>query len=219
MNMIDLIKKGDKREIIDAMIENRSRSAQSNVRYEERDINFKGEAIKVLHPDTEFPMPVIRIEKFLETMLDIDDFSLIVNEELYSLEKDDSEKTIEKLKEKDYEIEEENYSFKGYTYNGENDLSHDITLHTFEYEGEHYVFISVHYGADARIGFGPMVCFKINDIDYFMNFTIDVYDSKTDEDFSTYELDDIANYNAEKNEWIRKDNGNTLSLYTPADGY
>src|SRR5690625_1415070 len=151
IKMIDIIRTRDNKKVIEAMIEGRSVSVWSRLKHEQEELNFD-EAIYY-----DGYSHGIRVEKFMDTMLDIDDdFAQEVNEILYQLEKDNSDEVIEILKNKNYDIDDENgyFTVAGYTYNRENDLSRDIVYHIFEYDGESYGFIQVHYGADARVGFG-----------------------------------------------------------------
>lgn len=222
MNMLDIIKTRDNKKVIEAMIEGRSKSVWSLLKDKKPTLNFN-EALYVAYPESDYRQPLIRVEAYLNTMLDIDDdFAQEVNEILYSLEKDDSEKIIEILKEK-YDINTDGYGcFSGYTYNNPDDnfLNRDIVYDVFEYDGDEYALIQVHYGADARVGFGAMVCFKVNDIDYFYDgMRITAYDSVTDEDIEMYQLDEIADYDIENDTWHRKDNGNEIYLHTSADGF
>lgn len=219
--MLTLIKNKNVRDVLTEMIEPRSKGVWSNEREEKSELNFD-DGIEIRFPNESYRMPLIRVEAFFEKLLEIDDFAVEVNEILYSIEKDDSESVIEKLKEKygsDIEDERGYMTVEGYTYNSENDLSRDFTYRIFEYEGDSYVFIQAHHGADARVGFGAMVCFRITDIDYFFSWELMVYDSVTDEDFSTSDLEDIADYDTENNKWIRKENGNEIYLHTVADGF
>lgn len=220
--MLEIIKSRNIRAVITEMIEPRSKSVWRNERENAHELNFD-DGIEVRFPECDYRMPLIRVEAFFDKLLDInDDFAQEANEILYSLKKDNSQDVIDILKEKyDDNIDDDcgYMTVKGYTYNSENDFNRDFTYHIFEYNGDSYVFITVHYGADARVGFGSMVCFKILDIDYFFIWSIQVWDSKTDDDFTTYDLEEIANYDIETDTWTRKDNGNELNLYTVANGF
>lgn len=220
--MLEIIKSRDTRKVIEVMIQPRSKSVWNRECEEKEELDFNN-GIFVKFPEEDFRMPLIRIEAFFDELLDIDDdFAQEANEILYGLEKDDSQAVIDILKEKyGDDIDDENgyMTVKGYTYNSENDFNRDFVYHIFEYDGEPYAFITVHHGADARVGFGSMVCFKITDYDYFFMWDIQIWDSETDEDFNTYQLNDIADYNIETDTWTRKDNGNELNLYTVADGF
>lgn len=216
--MIEIIRTRDNKKVIAEMIEARSTSVWSHLKSEKTELNFTD----AVYYDGFHHL--IRVEKFIDTMLDVDDdFAQEVNEILYSLEKDNVENVIEILNKKyEGEINTEGYGCtSGYTYNNpdSNFLNRDIMYDIFEYDGERYAFIQVHYGADARIGFGAMVCFKVNDIDYFYSgMEITAYNTVTDEDISMYDLDDIATINAE-GDWIETKTGNLISIYSSADGY
>lgn len=220
--MLELIKTRDLRKVLTEMIEPTSKSVWSGERNEKEELNFD-DGIEIRFPESDYRMPLIRIEAFFDKLLDIDDdFAQEVNEILYGLKKDDSQAVIDILKEKyGNDIEDENgyMTVQGYTYNSENDFSRDFIYHIFEYNGDEYVFITIHHGADARVGFGSMVCFKINDIDYFFMWTLQVYDTVTDTDYESYQLEDIANYDIKTDTWIHKETGNEIRLYTVADGY
>lgn len=220
--MIDVIRTRDLRKVLTEMIEPRSLSVWSSERAEKSELNFD-DGIEVLFPEHDYRMALIRIEAFFDKLLDIDDdFAQEVNEILYNIEKDDSEKVIDILKGiygGDIESENGYMTGQGYTYNSENDFSRDFTYHIFEYKRTPYVFITVHHGADARVGFGSMVCFKIDDIDYFFSWSIQVWDSVTDNDYESHQLEEIANYDIETDTWTHKETGNELSLYTVANGF
>lgn len=220
--LLEIIKNRDLRKVLTEMIEPRSKSVWSNEREEKSELNFDN-GIEVRFAEEEYRMPLIRIEAFFDKLLDIDDdFAQEVNEILYSLEKDDSNAVLEILKKKyDDEIDVENGYMvgDGYTYNSENDFTRDFVYHIFEYNGDSYVFISIHHGADARVGFGSMVCFKMVDVDYFFSWNIQVWEKGSDSDYEAHELEDVANYDIETDTWTHKESGNELNLSTVADGF
>lgn len=224
MSMIEIIKTRDNKKVIEAMIEGRQSSVWSFIKSEKPVLDFN-KGVYVKHPDSDFKIPLIATETYMNTIFDIDDdFAQEVNEILYSLEKDNSEKVIEILKEK-YEgdiVDDGYWCFSGYTYNNPDDcyLDRDIVYDIFEYDGDSYAFIQVHYGADARVGFGAMVCFKVKDIEYFFTaMEITAYDSEKDEEIPMYELDDLANYDIESNTWYHKVTGSEIYLHSSAEGY
>lgn len=62
-----------------------------------------------------------------------------------------------------------------YTYNFDNSLSQDIVVHEFEvyagpWEEDHYVFLQIHGGCDARGGFTAPVIFKVTCESYAFGF-------------------------------------------------
>lgn len=220
-NMLDIIKSRDNRKVIGEMIQPRSKSIWNREREEKDELNFD-DGIEIRFAEESFRMPLIRTEAFFDKLLDIDDdFAQEVNEILYGLEKDDSHAVLEILKEKyDDEIETDSgyMTGEGYTYNSENDFTRDFTYHIFEYNREPYVFITVHHGADARWGFGGMVCFKITDYDYFFSWQIQVYD-ESDNDYTTFDLEEIGVYDISTGEWTHIHTGKSIYLHTVADGF
>lgn len=110
----------------------------------------------------------------------------------------------------------------GYTYNDRDccRLDRDIHYTVFKYDGEYYTVFRVHHGADARVGFGDLACFKIREIDYFfISMEISAYIQETDEDIEWYEVEDVATYDKEKEVWIHNEAGYEIILYTNADGF
>lgn len=109
-----------------------------------------------------------------------------------------------------------------YTYNDtdHNRLNRDIHYSIFEYDGEYYIAFSVHYGSDARAGFGDLACFKIIDIDYFYDsMTIEGYVKNEDKCLEWYEIEEIATYDKENNAWFHNETGEEIKLYSPANGF
>ena len=215
--MLEIIRTRDNKKVIDAMIEGRQETVWSWVKREREKLNFNEEALSVDEWGA-----TIKTHIFMNTMLDIDDdFAQTVNEILYTeLEKDNADDILNILKER-YDVDLDGYLCgSGYTYNNPDHcyLDRDIVYHIFEHDMEYYALIQVHYGADARVGFGAMVCFKIHDIDYFFNgMDYDMYDSKTGEDYCKFS-DEVA-YDTDKKKWVILETGNEVTFYTSAGGY
>jgi hypothetical protein len=211
------IENGNKKEVIKAMIEPSYDFVGKKYEY-----NFDFEnGISVIHPDEDFAMPVINIESFMDELLEFDEFTDEVNKWLFEIRNEYLEaKTIDIVKRKFDEVNTNGYlTTSGYTYNFDNDLSRDFLYDIFEYDGESYVLISVHYGADARGGFGDTVCFKIRDIDYFYDVQITYYDTETDMDMTYSDFEEVAVYDKETDTWTNKENGNEINLYNVACGF
>jgi|SRR5699024_3517861 len=216
--MLEIIKTRNNKEVIDAMIEGRQASVWSMIKHDREKINFDEDALII----SEWGVS-IKTHIFMNQMLDIDDdFAQVVNEVLYNeLEKDNAEELLDLLEKYKYDIDREGYLCgSGYTYN-ETDycsLDRDIVYHIFEHEGDPYALIQVHYGADARVGFGAMVCFKINDIDYFFDgMDYSIYNRETEEDYCKF--DDNIDYDEKNKIWIDVISGNEVEFYTSANGF
>jgi hypothetical protein len=159
---------------------------------------------------------LVRTDVWIKEHLEIDEFSKWVNRIMYILQNEaDVElwdyKVCEYLESLGIDVEDEN---NGYTYNDPdyNRLDRDIHYTTFIYDGEMYVIFSVHYGADARVGFGENACFKVSDKDsFYQSMNISVYD-KDDNDIEIWHVEDIATYNKEKDEWIHNETGETINV-------
>lgn len=119
--------------------------------------------------------PLIRVEIFLDILLDSEDeFAKEMTKRML----DNPNTDIEEL---GFDVKTEGYGLgAGYTYNEDNDLTRDILYKVFMYEEEYYTIVSIHYGVDARIGFGRMVCFRVKDIDSFYDRSISGWDRDND---------------------------------------
>lgn len=109
-----------------------------------------------------------------------------------------------------------------YTYNDSdyNRLNRDIQYSIFEYDGEYYIAFSVHYGSDARAGFGDLACFKISDINYFHeSMTIKGWVKSEDKNLEWYEIEEVATYDKESNTWIHNETGEEIELDSLANGF
>ena len=167
---------------------------------------------------------VIRTHKFMEQMLEFDDFTDFVNRFIYKLEKDNQENYFdyviaEQLKEL-YDIE---VSSQGYTYNDPDycHLNRGIHYTVFEHDMEDYVILGVHYGADARAGFCDFACFRLIDYDYFflgMDIWVTVDDGNS-ESLVHSDLEDFANYDKGKDMWVDKKTGEEVWLDSASEGF
>lgn len=214
--MLEIIKTRDNEKVINAMIEGRQTSVWSMIRHEEKKLNFNDDALII----DEYGA-TIKTHIFMNRMLDIDDdFAQKVNEVLYGMEKDNYDECIKKIIDMGYDIDTEGWLCgSGYTYNDPDHclLSRDIAYSIFEHEGDSYAFVEVHYGADARVGFGAMVCFKIEDLDYFFDgMNADLYDYETHESYTFF---DEISYDENKKIFIADETGNELEVYTSSNGY
>jgi hypothetical protein len=160
---------------------------------------------------------LVRTDVWMKENLEIDDFSKWVNRILYVVQNEAGNELNGKGEIGEYleslGIDVENVN-EEYTYNNSDyyRLNRDILYTTFIYEGEMYVVFSVHYGADARVGFGENACFKVYDKDTFpQSMNISVYD-KDDNDIELWHVEDIATYNKEKDEWIHNETGEALNV-------
>ena len=144
------VKQENMKEVIKGMIEPRYDFVGKKYDY---DFDFMN-GISVLHPDTDFKMPIINLESFMYELLEFDEFTDQVNKAIFESNIEWIEMAKNKI-ELEFDIDKNGYlTGEGYTYNWDNDLSRDFLLDIFEYDSESYVLISVHYGADARAGFG-----------------------------------------------------------------
>ena len=209
------VKQENMQEVIKGMIEPRYDFLGKKYDY---NFNFE-EGISVIHPDEDFKMPIINIESFMDELLEFDEFTNEANKVIFDFKIDDINNAMNKI-EDSFDIITDGYlTGKGYTYNWDNDLSRDFLFDIFEYDSESYVLISVHYGADARAGFGDTVCFKIRDVGYFNDMEIKYYDTETDEDMTYSEFEEVAEYDKETDTWTNKENGHEISLYSVACGF
>ena len=92
------------------------------------------------------------------------------------------------------------------TYNYENNLDHVLQFRTFTYDGEVYVLLQVHLGADVRGGYSKMRCFRL---DGYITGNVDVYGS-----YETLEGEDIQISNMYDGFHLTDDNGNKLHELT-----
>jgi hypothetical protein len=168
---------------------------------------------------------VIRIHKYLETMMDFDEYTDTVNSFISEYEAENGYlfdyDMYNILAEKNSELEK--YA-DGYTYNDADycHLNRDIHYTVFKNHDtcEYYILMMVHHGADARVGFGELVCFKIADVDYFSRgMEIDAYESESDYDISIWELEDVATFIKSENEWVHNETGNYIGLYSSSEGF
>jgi hypothetical protein len=210
------VKQENMKEVIKGMIEPSYDFVGNKYDY---DFNFE-EGISVIHPDNEnFRMPVINLESFMYELLEFDEFTDQANKVIFESKVEWIDMAKHKI-ELEFDIDKNGYlTGEGYTYNWDNDLSRDFLLDIFEYDSESYVLISVHYGADARAGFGDTVCFKIRDVDYFHDMQISYYDTVTDEDMTYSDFEEVAEYDKETDTWTNKENGHEISLYSVACGF
>lgn len=172
---------------------------------------------------------LVRIEAWMNTMLEQDEFSMWVNRILYVLSAESDNdlwdyNVCEYLEGLGVEVDDKKGYLvgSGYTYNNPDYcfLNRDIHYTIFEHDGESYVVFRIHYGADARVGFGDMACFKVKDMDYFYDaMTVTAYDSVKEEDVDIYELEEIAEYDKETDTWIHKETGNEIWIHSSADGF
>lgn len=208
MSILEYIKTGDVKKVAQLMIEP-SRDFTGGVYH----YNFDQPTLDVEHM-------LISVTGFINTMFKLDDFAIKVNEiiqEKFPHAWD--EEVLDYLVKQDYDIRSD---YRGYSYNYPNDcrLDRDIHYNLFEYKGDPYILLLVHYGADARAGFGEMVCFKVRSVDYFyLGQDIEVFDRETDEDYNAWEVEDIATYNKETNEWVHNETGRVLSIHAIAEGF
>lgn len=207
----------DREELFQLMIEPSRQFVGDSAEYK---VNLDADAI-----DTKNLL--VRIDKWMDTMLDFDEFSTWINRILYLQEKESEDERLWDYNVPEYlsdlGIEVDNIQ-SGYTYNDGGDysrLDRDIHFTTFEYESEYYVVFSVHYGADARAGFGDFVCFKINDYAYFgTGMEIEAYiDDNANEEISCNEIEDIATYNEDRDSWVHNETGKELTLYSSSNGF
>lgn len=167
----------------------------------------------------------VRIDRFIDTMCEFDEFTNWVNRILYITE---AESKIDLW---DYQVPEyletigiEVEVIRGvYTYNDQDycRLDRDIHYTIFKYDCEYYVVFAVHHGADARAGFGDNVCFKITDIDYFEKaMEIEAYTEENGEgDIPWHEVENVATYNEEKDAWYHNETGKEIFLNSSAEGF
>jgi hypothetical protein len=171
---------------------------------------------------------LVRTDVWMNNILEHDEFSKWVNRVLYVL-KAEADNDIwdydvcQYLESLGIEIESDiDYGGSGYTYNSPDYcfLDRDIHYTIFRHDGEYYMVFRVHHGADARVGFGELACFKIRNIDYiYDSMEIRAYDSVTDKDIDIGEVEEIAEYNKEADTWKHKETGNEIYLHSSADGY
>lgn len=162
-----------------------------------------------------------------DNILEFDGFSTELTKKLLKYQDDNNEhfwdyNISEFLSEQGYDLDLFEHGHGDYTYNNPDYYYLDRNIHytVFNYDGEEYVCMAIHHGADARIGFSDSMVFKITDLDYFfLSMEITAYNTETDEDISISELDEIATYNKEEKEWQTKDGNAYISIYSSADGH
>lgn len=166
----------------------------------------------------------ISTEGFLNTMCEFNDVTKIVNNILHKKgeDMDDLECELEKRGFYDVEIKEPLYS-----YNWENDLSHDVQFRyltlqggnddVYAYDCDKYILLEVHCGGDARTNLSTMVCFKLADDDYFgLGMIIQGFTSERDFETSSSIVNDCR-YDRISGCW--RYDCEEVSLYTPAQGF
>lgn len=165
---------------------------------------------------------LVRIDVWMNTMLSFNDFTDKVNQAIYLSEslygKAFDYLMVDRLIDMGFDIEKH---LNGYTYNDPDNcrLTRDIHYSVIKHDGDYYTIFSIHYGADARVGFSDIACFLINDIDYFfLGMSIDAYDEDTDQNYEWYEVEDVAEYR-EGIGWVNNDTGSVINLYSTANGY
>ena len=65
------------------------------------------------------------------------------------------------------------------TYNGDENISQSLLFKTFRIDGEMYVLLQVHQGADIRGGYTQTKCFKLNG---YLTGLVDVYGTIDDKE-------------------------------------
>lgn len=91
------------------------------------------------------------------------------------------------------------------TYNGENNLSQVLLFQTFKYNGNSYVLLQIHGGADVRGGYTDTRCFKTLG---YLTGNVDIYGTVNGQDVSntyngyslTYDNGEIVEYDTETDE-------------------
>jgi hypothetical protein len=172
---------------------------------------------------------LVRTDVWMNNILEIDEFSMWVNRVLYILEKESDNdlwdyEVCEYLESLGIDVDDRKGYMcgSGYTYNDSDScyLDRDIHYTIFSHDGDGYVVFKVHYGADARAGFGELVCFKVRDMDYFYDsMMVTAYDSVANEDIDINEVDEIAIYDKDSDSWFHKETGNEIYINSSADGY
>lgn len=183
---MELIKGGDKREVIRKMILERRNFGSIFPSKPATNLDFEGDIITMGY------FPLIKVEQFLDKMCEFDEFSLKVNEMLLSNRNKPYNDMVDDLI-NEYEIE---INMSGYTYGDDyNYLSRDVVYDVFKKDETYYGIIQVHYGADARIGFGEAICFKllVNYEDDFLQCMelCQPYNPKTDEEAFIHNEDEV----------------------------
>lgn len=166
---------------------------------------------------------LVRTDVWMKNLLEQDDFSKWVNRILRVLNAESDTHLW------DYEVVPYLESLGvdvddvegGYTYNNPDYcfLDRDIHYTTFKHDGDMYIIFAVHYGADARVGFGMNACFKVQSEEYlFMSMEIQAYD-KEDNEISIGDIEDMATYNKEQDEWIHNETGEVINVHSSANGW
>lgn len=179
--------------------------------------NYKGDAV-------DYKKLIISTPLWASNILELDEFCVDLNKKLLEIQEKSSfwDYEIEEfLKENGYDNSLYEHLNSNYTYNFESCyLDRDIHFTLFNFDDTYYVALSVHYGADARVGFSDCLVFNVSDIDYFFNsMEINAYTESNDEDILIYDLEDIATFDNEKEEWILNETSERVLIYSSANGF
>ena len=151
---------------------------------------------------------LVRIDVWMNTMLSFNDFTDKVNQAIYLSESLYGKAFDYLMVDRLIDMGFDNCR-----------LTRDIHYSVIKNDENYYTIFSIHYGADARVGFSDIACFLINDIDYFfLGMSIDAYDEDTDQNYEWYEVEDVAEYRVGVG-WVNNDTGSVINLYSTANGY
>lgn len=109
---------------------------------------------------------------YLNERLETDDFTEMVNDIIEENDLHWVHEVAEELENMGYEVDESNTVN---TYNHSAPLTQDILYIPFEHNGERYVLLQTHNGADIRGGYSQTKAYKLNEyVEYFGAVFIDV---------------------------------------------
>lgn len=122
----------------------------------------------------------VSVFHYLNEILELDNVTRKVNSFITKNKLHWVDEVAEEIENKDlFDIEKFHNTIN--TYNGENNLSQILLFKTFKlYNGDIYVLLQIHGGADVRGGYTDTKCFKLNG---YLTGNVDVYGSYGDKQY------------------------------------